>query len=125
MASRRAWAAVAHAIADFQAVSVLVDPADEAIAPAYLGAHIQRHICPLDDAWLRDIGPSFVLGDDGRLGAVDWRFNGWGAREWARWAHDDRVAAFVADWRQKVKSLSGTIEDLVKKEELLAEQRRR
>ena len=95
--ARRAWAAVAHAIAEFQDVSVLVDPADEAIAPAYLGTHIQRYTCPLDDAWLRDIGPSFVLGDDGRLGAVDWRFNGWGAREWARWAHDDRVAAFVAD----------------------------
>ncbi len=51
----------------------------------------------IDDAWLRDSGPTFVLDDDGRLGAVDWIFNGWGARSWARWDHDALVAGAVGE----------------------------
>ncbi|HET7313939.1 agmatine deiminase family protein [Salinisphaera sp.] len=94
--ARRAWAAVAHAIAEFQPVTMLVDPADEDIAPRYVSAAVERVTVPLDDAWLRDIGPSFVLDDDGALGAVNWRFNGWGRREWARWERDDRVASTIA-----------------------------
>ena len=46
---------------------------------------------PLDDAWMRDIGPTFVLGADGALGAVDWVFNGWGAQAWATWEQDARI----------------------------------
>ena len=29
----------------------------------------------------------------GRLAAVDWTFNGWGAQDWARWEHDAKIAA--------------------------------
>lgn len=95
--ARRAWCAVAHAIAEFQPVTMLVDPADEGVAPRYVSSAVTRVTVPLDDAWLRDIGPSFVLDDDGALGAVDWRFNGWGEREWAHWGQDDRVAAAIAE----------------------------
>ena len=52
---------------------------------------------PLDDAWMRDIGPTFVLDESGQLGAVDWVFNGWGAQSWATWDKDERIAAFVAE----------------------------
>ena len=45
---------------------------------------------------MRDIGPSFVVGDDGSLGAVDWVFNGWGAQSWATWAKDAAIAEKVA-----------------------------
>ncbi|MGN8197323.1 agmatine deiminase family protein [Salinisphaera sp. RV14] len=95
--ARRAWCTVAHAIAEFQPVTLLVDPADETVAPRYVSAAIERVTMPLDDAWLRDIGPSFVLDDDGALGAVNWRFNGWGERDWAHWGKDDRVAAAIAE----------------------------
>lgn len=90
--ARHAWSAVAHAIAEFQPVTMLVDPADEAIASRHISDMIERVTVPLDDAWLRDIGPSFVVDNQGALGAVNWRFNGWGKREWARWARDDQVA---------------------------------
>lgn len=96
-AARRAWADVAHAIADYQAVAMLVDPADTKAVERYVSQAVERVICPLDDAWLRDIGPSFVLDDDGQLGAVNWRFNGWGDRDWAAWRQDDRVAGVVAE----------------------------
>ncbi|MFD5617234.1 agmatine/peptidylarginine deiminase, partial [Streptomyces yangpuensis] len=51
----------------------------------------------LDDAWMRDIGPTFVTDDAGELAAVDWTFNGWGAQEWARWEHDSKIARQVSD----------------------------
>ena len=35
----------------------------------------RRHI---DDAWVRDSGPTFLTHPDGRLGATHWTFNGWG-----------------------------------------------
>ena len=52
---------------------------------------------PLDDAWLRDSGPTFVHDPDGSLAAVDWVFNGWGAQEWAAWGHDRHLGRFVAE----------------------------
>lgn len=93
--ARTAWAAVAHAIIDFEPVSMIVDPADRAVAPKYLSREIDVVEAPLDDAWMRDIGPTFVRGTDGRVAAVDWVFNGWGARDWARWDNDAHIGRFV------------------------------
>jgi agmatine deiminase len=73
------------------------DPIAAASARNWLGADVEVLETPLDDAWVRDIGPTFVIGPDG-LGAVDWAFNGWGAQSWARWEHDSQVALRVAEW---------------------------
>ncbi len=94
--ARRAWSAVAHAIADHEPVTVLVDPGEIAHARRYLSSDITVVEAPLDDAWARDIGPTFVLDDDGRLGAVDWVFNGWGAAGWARWDNDQHIGKLIA-----------------------------
>jgi agmatine deiminase len=94
--ARRAWTRVAHAVADYEPVTMVVDPADRDTARGMLSGDIDLVETPLDDAWMRDIGPSFVLDDEGRLGAVDWVFNGWGQQEWARWDHDSQVGRAVA-----------------------------
>ncbi|MDJ0376321.1 agmatine deiminase family protein [Cryobacterium sp. PH31-L1] len=95
--ARRTWAAVAHAIADFEPVTMVVDPAARADATRYLGSEIEVVEAELNDSWMRDIGPSFVRNVDGRLGAVDWTFNGWGGQDWASWDHDSKIGRFVAD----------------------------
>lgn len=95
-AARAAWAAVANAIQPFQPVSMIVDPADAELAVKYLNPGIELHQAPLDDAWMRDIGPSFVKNDDGELGAVLWHFNGWGQQDWAEWGKDSLINAEVA-----------------------------
>ena len=95
--ARTTWAAVANAASEFEPVTVVVNPGDEAIAAKYLSAQIDRITAPLDDAWMRDIGPSFVIGDDGRLGAVNFVFNGWGAQDWASWEHDQHIGRIVAE----------------------------
>ncbi|QDZ16926.1 agmatine deiminase family protein [Humibacter ginsenosidimutans] len=95
-AARAAWSEVAHSILPFEPVTMVVDPHDFGAARRTLSSDVEIVLAPLDDAWMRDIGPTFVLGDDGRLGAVTWRFNGWGAQEWARWGNDSVIGAFVA-----------------------------
>lgn len=92
-----AWAAVANAAAGFEPVTMLVDPESLPFARRLLDAAIELVPLPLDDAWLRDSGPTFVLGADGRLGAVDWIFTAWGGHEWGRWERDRLVGAAVGD----------------------------
>ncbi|MGU3653373.1 agmatine deiminase family protein [Mycolicibacterium sp. A43C] len=95
--ARSTWAAVAHAIAEFEPVTMLVDPDEVDVAKRYLSQDIQTVEVPLDDAWMRDIGPTFVHTDDGSVAAVDWVFNGWGGQDWACWDRDCKVGAVVAE----------------------------
>jgi agmatine deiminase len=96
--ARETWAAVANAAAGFEPVSVVVHPRDIEIAASFLDPEIELRIREIDDAWIRDSGPTFVRDDDGRLGAVTWVFNGWGRQEWASWEHDSALAPDVAAW---------------------------
>lgn len=91
---QRDLAAIALAIAEYEPVSMLVRPADLALAKSLLGNDVQLLTCPLDDLWIRDTGPVFVLNEDGEKAAVDFNFNGWGEKQ----AYDDdaKVAAYVA-----------------------------
>jgi len=95
--ARESWAAVANAIIRFEPVTMLVDPADAAIARTLVDPAVELVEAPLDDAWMRDIGPTFVIGSDGSVGGVDWVFNGWGASSWATWEKDALVAERVCD----------------------------
>ncbi|MBC7724650.1 MAG: agmatine deiminase family protein [Burkholderiaceae bacterium] len=90
-----AWSAVANAIVRFEPVTMLIDPASLEVASELLSPAVDVVPSPLDDAWMRDIGPTFVLDDDGRLGAVDWVFNGWGQQDWAAWGLDCAVGRTV------------------------------
>jgi agmatine deiminase len=96
-AARSTWAAVANAVVEFEPVTMVVDPADAATARDYLSPAVDTVTAPLNDAWMRDIGPTFVTNDDGALGAVDWVFNGWGQQDWAKWDKDEKVAARVIE----------------------------
>jgi agmatine deiminase len=95
--ARRTWAAVANAAAGFEPVTVVIHPRDRDVAPRYLDPAIEVRVREIDDAWIRDSGPSFVT-DGARLGAVTWVFNGWGQQEWASWEHDSTLAPAVAEW---------------------------
>jgi agmatine deiminase len=94
--ARSTWAAVAHAISRFEPVTMLVDPAEIRAAKQYVSEDIELIEAPLNDAWMRDIGPTFVHAGDGSVAAVDWTFNGWGAQDWARWDRDAEIGATVA-----------------------------
>lgn len=94
-AARTAWAQVANAIINFEPLSMLVETESLELARAYLDARIEIIEAELNDAWMRDIGPTFVKDQDGNLAAINWVFNGWGAQGWAEWDKDALVASFV------------------------------
>lgn len=95
----RAWADTALAIAEFEPVSMLVDPTEINRAKSLLGSAVEIIEEPLDEFWMRDFGPTFVLDDERPdvLGAVDWIFNGWGAPDWAEWEVSAGVARIIAE----------------------------
>jgi len=101
-----AWAAVANAIAEHEPLTMLATPATMDGARRRLAASVTLQPCALDDAWYRDTGPTFVLDEDGRLGAVNWTFNGWGAQAWARWDADAHAgdAATTASGATRIDS---------------------
>ncbi|WP_170407424.1 agmatine deiminase family protein [Ruegeria arenilitoris] len=94
--ARREYADVALAIAQFEPLTMLYDPESCDGIDALKGQNnIDLVECPLDDSWLRDNGPTFVLDEDGALAGVDWVFDGWGGE----WPHDRdaKVAARVIE----------------------------
>ncbi|GAA4947762.1 agmatine deiminase family protein [Streptomonospora halophila] len=96
--ARRRWADVANTVARYEPVTVVAGIGQGAAAKPLLAPSVTVVELPLDDAWMRDSGPTFVrdpLSPTG-LGAVDWVFNGWGAQSWAGWERDDHVAGQVA-----------------------------
>lgn len=99
--ARSTWASVAHAVAAFAPVTMLVDPAETSFAARYLSSDVTVVEVPLNDAWMRDMGPTFVHTGGGDVAAVDWVFNGWGGQDWAEWDLDELVG-------QRVAELAGT-----------------
>ncbi len=79
-AARDAYAAVARAIAAFEPVTMLANEKDRADAAARCGAGVTCQALPLDDSWMRDSGPTFVIDGKGGIAGVDWRFNAWGEK---------------------------------------------
>jgi agmatine deiminase len=70
---------------------------------------------PTNDAWIRDYGPTFVIREDGKVAAINWRYNGWGEK-YPPFDHDIRVAeriaakAGVADFATDVVVEGGALE---------------
>ena len=94
-AARQAWARVANEASDFEPVTVVAHPDDAKIASGYLSKQIEIVDIKIDDAWIRDSGPTFVFDDD-QLMVVDWVFNGWGAQDWAHYNEDAKLAGEIA-----------------------------
>jgi agmatine deiminase len=93
------FAAVAAAIAAFEPVSVGVSALQYEFARARLPARVRVLEISSNDAWMRDVGPTFVVNAAGRRRAVDWQFNAWGGLNgglYFPWDQDDLVAQKVA-----------------------------
>jgi agmatine deiminase len=98
--AQAAFAAVAGAIAASEPVTMAVSDAAFEAARAALPDSVRVVEVSTDDAWMRDIGPTFVLGPGGERRGVDWIFNAWGGHEgglYEPWDRDDRAAAKVLE----------------------------
>lgn len=98
-AARDDYARVARAIARFEPLTMLADPEHAADASSRCGSAVRVVAVPMDDSWLRDSGPTFILDAAGKRAASVFTFNAWGAK--CRPFDKDaaigaRVAAFAA-----------------------------
>ena len=93
-AIQRSYAKVAHAIARFEPVAMVVHPDHVDGARQELESNIEIVPIVIDDAWIRDSGPTYLVHPDGRVGGVSWRFNAWGGKH-APCDADDALAGHV------------------------------
>lgn len=91
---RRNLADLALAIARHEPVSMLVRREEIGLARSMMGSAVELIAAPMDDIWIRDTGPVFVLDGRGGKAALDFNFNGWGRKQ--EYRRDARVAARVA-----------------------------
>ncbi|MDF2670933.1 MAG: agmatine deiminase family protein [Paenibacillus sp.] len=87
------YAEIAKAIAEFEPVTMIVNPADAEFVRSFFteSPNVDLLTIPHNDAWFRDNGPTFVVDGQGGIAGVNWRFNAWGGK-YAPWDLDDNVA---------------------------------
>ncbi len=91
------YAEIITAVAEFEPVTVIVNPGDQDKADIYLGnLPVEYLTAAHDDSWLRDNGPTFVVNDLGEIAGINWRFNAWGGK-YAASDLDDRLAAAILE----------------------------
>ena len=96
--ARTDYATVANAVAAFEPVTMIANAGrDAADARAACTANVEIVELPLDDSWLRDCGPIYVVDDDGasRM-AVHFGFNAWGEK-FPPWDRDAAVGRLIAE----------------------------
>lgn len=92
----RTWSDVALAVAEHEPMTVIVDPAEHQRAKNLMGGDVSYIVAPVDEFWIRDHGPTFVV-KNGKLGAVTWKFNGWGDHGWSSWKKSKKHGKIIAE----------------------------
>ncbi|MGX7419933.1 agmatine deiminase [Carnobacterium gallinarum] len=98
-----AYGAVAKAIATFEPVTMLVSAKQYQHARSALPNPIRVVEMSNNDAWMKDVGPAYVMNQHKEVRGVDWRFNAWGGLLdglYFPWDQDDLIAAKVCEFNQ-------------------------
>lgn len=98
--AQEAYRNVAIAISAFAPVTMMVSAAQYENARNMLPNDIRVVEAASNDAWVRDIGPSFVINDKGDIRGVDWIFNAWGGLYdglYFPWNQDDKMARKICE----------------------------
>jgi agmatine deiminase len=74
------YAAVVAAIARFEPVTVIAQPGTRPDIPSGTTYAVDVAEIPIDDSWVRDNGPIFVVDGQGGVAAVNFGFNAWGGK---------------------------------------------
>ena len=94
--AQQAFTAVATAIAEETPVIMCARADQIETARSLLPDSVQVVEIPSNDSWMRDIGPSYVVNDQGELRGIDWHFNAWGGAVnglYDDWSEDDALPA--------------------------------
>lgn len=98
--AQEAYANVAMAISEFTEVNMLVSFEQYQNCRARLPENIKVIEMSSNDAWCRDVGPTFLVNNKGEKRACDWSFNAWGGLVdglYFPWDADDQVAGKICE----------------------------
>jgi agmatine deiminase len=90
------YAATVEAIARFEPVTVIAPPGTRPRLPSGTAHPVDVREIPIDDSWVRDNGPIFVVEGQGGVAAVQFAFNAWGGK-FAPFDEDARLPARLAE----------------------------
>lgn len=98
--AKKTFCEIANAIAEDEKLFMLADKehrkeAEQALYNCENHENIQVLEIETDDAWARDVGPTFVLDEQGKVHGISWSFNAWGGAYdglYAHWEKDDLAA---------------------------------
>ena len=101
-AARQAFSKIIKTIAESEEVFVATsktgfDSAKEAFGDI---ENVHIFISETDDAWARDVAPTFVKNGEGAVRAINWTFNAWGGSYnglYASWEKDDAFARLFSE----------------------------
>lgn len=99
-AARKAFAKVAEAISRSEKVTVLASARQYRNARDIMPPQVRVVEMTTDDAWARDVGPTFVRRADGKIRGIDWCFNAWGGLHdglYFPWDNDNKAAMKLCD----------------------------
>ncbi|RFA33524.1 agmatine deiminase [Virgibacillus dokdonensis] len=103
--AQKVFAEVAHAISEFEPVTMIVSAAQYVNARQMLNSNIRIVEMSTDDSWVRDCGPTFVINTNtADVRGVNWGFNAWGGLVdglYFPWDKDDLVAQKICDMERK------------------------
>ncbi len=102
--AQKAFVEVAEAIAKYEEVTMCVSQRQYMAAKEMLSSNIRVVEMSNDDSWMRDVGPTFVINNEGDVRGIDWRFNAWGGLLdglYFPWDKDDQVAKKVCEIENK------------------------
>jgi agmatine deiminase len=90
------YALVARTISRFEPVTIVCRTSDVAEVREMCGPEVRIFPGEIDDSWMRDSGPTFVVGDDGGVGVVDFGFNAWGGK-YSPYEADAKLKRYIAN----------------------------
>lgn len=94
-AAKKVFAQIAGIIAESEKVYMLTSHEYMEEARAALDKSIEVVELESDDAWARDVAPTFVKNKDGAVRGINWSFNAWGGDYdglYKSWDKDNRLA---------------------------------
>jgi len=93
--AQEVFTVVANTIAEHEPVTMLVNHDMYDRAQRMLSDRVQMIPIANNDAWCRDIGPTYVRNSGGIVRGIDWKFNAWGGTKdglYYPWEEDSRLA---------------------------------
>ncbi len=99
--ARDVFLTIAKAISDFEPVFIGVHPTLFSQYESIKLTNITFFECPSDDAWARDVAPTFIVNAKEDVRAIDWTFNAYGGLThglYSPWDADDKVAEIMCDY---------------------------